>query len=143
MISLNWVKDYIDIEKEDLKELAVKITKAGVNVEKVISNHIDNLVVGKVLECKEHPDSDHLHVCQVDVGIDTRQIVCGASNVRKGLKVIVALPGAVLPGNFEIKVEDGVFSYLKFASETYYKMKNPDKKGLDDLLKKIKSGQYT
>jgi len=103
MISLNWIKDYIDIENEDLKELAVKITKAGVNVEKVITNHIDNLVIGEVLECALHPDSDHLHVCQVNIGEKTTQIVCGASNVRAGLKVIVALPGAVLPGNFEIK----------------------------------------
>ena len=103
MISLNWVKDYIDLSNEDLKELAVKVTKAGINVEKVVSNHIDNLVVGKVLECHPHPDSDHLNVCKVDVGTDIRQIVCGASNVRENLKVIVALPGAVLPGNFEIK----------------------------------------
>ena len=103
MISLNWVKDYIDLTGEDLKELAVKVTKAGVNVEKVVTNYIDNLVVGKVLECTPHPDSDHLNICLVDVGTDTRQIVCGASNVRKDLKVIVALPGAVLPGNFEIK----------------------------------------
>lgn len=103
MISLNWVKDYIDLSNEDLKDLAVKVTKAGVNVEKVVTNHIDNLVVGKVLECHPHPDSDHLNVCKVDVGTDVRQIVCGASNVRENLKVIVALPGAVLPGNFEIK----------------------------------------
>ena len=103
MISMNWVKDYIDLEGEDLKELATKITKAGINIEAVITNHIDNLVVGEVLECIDHPDSDHLHVCQVNVGKDTRQIVCGASNVRKGIKVIVALPGAVLPGDFEIK----------------------------------------
>ena len=102
MISLEWVKDYIDIENEDLKELAVKITKAGINVEKVITNHIDNLVIGEVLECTDHPDSDHLHVCTVDVG-EKVQIVCGAPNVRKGLKVLVALPGCVLPGNFEIK----------------------------------------
>ena len=103
MISLNWIKDYIDIDNEDLKELAVKITKAGVNVEKVITNHINNLVIGEVLECEEHPDSDHLHVCKVNVGEEVLQIVCGASNVRVGLKVIVALPGAVLPGDFEIK----------------------------------------
>ena len=103
MISLNWVKDYIDIENEDLKELAVKITKAGVNVEKVITNHIDNLIIGEVLECEKHPDSNHLNVCMVNVGEYTTQIVCGAHNVRKGLKVIVALPGAVLPGDFEIK----------------------------------------
>ena len=103
MISLNWVKDYIDLEGEDLKELATKITKAGINVEAVISNHIDNLVIGEVVECTDHPDSDHLHLCQVNVGDKTIQIVCGAPNVRKGLKVIVALPGAVLPGDFEIK----------------------------------------
>ena len=103
MISLNWVKDYIDIENEDLKELAVKITKAGINVEKVVTNHIDHLVIGQVVECTDHPDSDHLHVCKVDVGTKTIQIVCGASNVRSEIKVIVALPGAILPGNFEIK----------------------------------------
>ena len=103
MIDLSWVADYIDISDQDLKELAVKITKAGINIEKVITNHIDNLVIGEVLECKDHPNSDHLHICLVDTGLDKRQIVCGAPNVRVGLKVIVALPGAVLPGNFEIK----------------------------------------
>lgn len=103
MISLNWVKDYVDIENEDLKELAVKVTKAGVNVEKVINSHIDKLVIGEVIECVDHPDSDHLHVCQVNVGTSTTQIVCGASNVKAGIKVLVALPGCVLPGDFEIK----------------------------------------
>ena len=104
MISLEWVADYIDISNEDLKELAVKITKAGINVEKVISNHIDHLIIGKVLACENHPDSDHLHVCTVEISEnETTQIVCGASNVRAGIKVIVALPGAILPGNFEIK----------------------------------------
>lgn len=103
MISLNWVKDYIDIEKEDLHELAVKITKAGVNVEKVIDSHIDHLVIGEVVECIDHPDSDHLHICQVNIGEKVTQIVCGAPNVTKGIKVIVALPGCMLPGNNEIK----------------------------------------
>ena len=103
MISLNWIKDYIDIENEDLKELAVKITKAGINVEKVITKNMEHLVIGEVLECIDLPDSDHLHVCQVNIGDKVTQIVCGAPNVRKGLKVVVALPGAVLPGDFEIK----------------------------------------
>ena len=97
MISLNWCKDYVDIASEDLHELAVKITKAGVNVEKVMDARIENLVIGEVKECVDHPDSDHLHVCQVDIGSKTTQIVCGAPNVRKGLKVLVALPGCVLP----------------------------------------------
>ena len=104
MINLEWVKDYIDISDQDLSELAVKITEAGINIEKVITNKIDNLVIGEVKSCIDHPDSDHLHLCQVDIGKDElQQIVCGAPNVREGLKVIVALPGAVLPGDFAIK----------------------------------------
>lgn len=103
MISLNWVKDYVDISNEDLHELAVKVTKAGVNVERVFENRIDNLVIGEIVECKDHKNSDHLHVCMVDIGNKIVQIVCGAHNVRKGIKVIVALPGCILPGNNEIK----------------------------------------
>ena len=103
MISLNWVKDYVDIKDENLHDLAVKITKAGVNVEKVVDSRIENLVIGKVISCTPHPDSDHLNVCQVDVGQKTIQIVCGASNVKEGIKVLVALPGCILPGDFEIK----------------------------------------
>lgn len=98
MIDLEWVSDYIDISDQDLNELAVKITKAGINVEKVISNHIDNLVVGQIVKCEDHPNSDHLHVCDVNIGNKVLQIVCGAPNVRKDLKVLVSLPGAVLPG---------------------------------------------
>ena len=97
MIDLEWVKDYIDISDQDLKELAVKITTAGINIEKVITNHIDNLVIGEVISCIMHPDSDHLHVCKVNVGDSVIQIVCGAPNVRVGIKVIVALPNAKLP----------------------------------------------
>ena len=102
MISMNWVKDYVDISDQNLEELADKITKAGINVEHVISNKIDNLVVGKVLTCVDHSDSDHLHVCNVDIGNEIIQIVCGAPNVKEGIKVIVALPNAKLPGG-EIK----------------------------------------
>ena len=104
MINLEWVKDYIDISDQDLEKLAVKITESGINIEKVITNKIDNLVIGKIVSCVDHPDSDHLHLCQVDIGKEElQQIVCGASNVREGLKVIVALPGSVLPGDFAIK----------------------------------------
>lgn len=102
MISLNWVKDYIDIENEDLHELAVKVTKAGVNVEKVVDNKIDKLVIGKVLECEKLEGSDHLHVCKVDIGTKVTQIVCGAPNVKAGINVLVALPGCKI-GDQEIK----------------------------------------
>lgn len=99
MISLEWVSDYIDIKDQDLKELAVKITRAGINVEKVISNNIENLVIGQVISCIPHPNSNHMHICKVDVGkTEPVQIVCGAPNVKAGIKVIVALEGAKLPG---------------------------------------------
>ena len=103
MINLEWVSDYIDISDLTPKELAKKVTESDINVEKVITNHIDNLVIGEVVECVNHPDSDHLHICKVDIGSEVLQIVCGAPNVRVGLKAIVALVGAVLPGDFEIK----------------------------------------
>ena len=103
MINLNWVKDYIDIAGIDPVELANKITKAGINIEKIVTNNIKNLTVGKVLECTNHPNSDHLHICQVDIGNEVVQIVCGAKNVCSGIKVIVAKSGAILPGNVEIK----------------------------------------
>ncbi len=102
-LSTNFVKDYVDIDV-DVKTLAEDMTKAGNeydSAEKLIN--ATNLVVGEVLECEMHPDSDHLHVCKVNVGSEVLQIVCGAPNVRKGLKVIVALVGAVLPGDFKIK----------------------------------------
>ncbi len=103
MISLNWIKDYVNIDDVDPQVLADKITKAGINVEHVINQKIDNLVVGEITKCTPHPDSDHLHICEVNIGSETIQIICGASNVREGLKVITALPGAILPGNFTIK----------------------------------------
>ena len=148
MISLEWVKDYIDISDQDLKELAVKITKAGINVEKVIDNHIDNLIIGEVVECVEHPNSDHLHICKVNIGKgETKKIVCGAPNVKKGLKVIVAMPGAVLPGNFEIKKSkirgeesDGMLCAL-FEIGLEEKTDETYKKGIHELPKDAPVGK--
>ena len=96
MISLNWVKDYIDLNDQDLKELAVKVTKAGINVEKVVTNQINHLVIGEVLECVDHPDSDHLHVLKVDVGSEVLQIVCGAANVAQDKLVVVAMNNTMM-----------------------------------------------
>lgn len=102
-ISLNWLNDYVDIKNENVKEMAEKITRAGVNVEGIIDSKIDHLVVGYVEDRTNHPDSDHLNVCKVNLGDEVTQIVCGAPNVDKGQKVIVAKVGAILPGGFEIK----------------------------------------
>ena len=102
-ISLNWLNDYVDIKNENKKELAEKITRAGVNVEHIISNDINGLTTGYVKECINHPNSDHLHICQVELKDRVTQIVCGASNIRAGIKVIVALEGCLLPNGLLIK----------------------------------------
>lgn len=102
-LSTNFVKDYVDIDV-DVKTLAEDMTKAGNeydSAEKLIN--ATNLVIGEIIECEEHPDSDHLHVCKVNVGNEVLQIVCGAPNARKGIKVIVALVGAKLPGGITIR----------------------------------------
>lgn len=103
-ISTNWIKDFVSLDGVDLKELANDISASGVNIP-IVENEVNatKLVIGYVLERKDHPNSDHLNVCKVDVGKETLQIVCGAANVDAGQKVIVSLVGAVLPGNFEIK----------------------------------------
>ena len=102
-ISTNWINDYVNIKDLNKKELAEKITNAGVNVEGVLEYNFNNLVVGEIIECSKHPGSDHLNICIVNVGKEKPyQIICGADNVKVGIKVIVSLPGAILPGDFEI-----------------------------------------
>ena len=96
-LSTNFVKDYVDIDV-DINQLAEDMTKVGNEYDsagKLIN--ATKLVIGEIIECVDHPDSDHLHLCKVNIGTEVLDIVCGARNARKGLKVIVALDGAVLP----------------------------------------------
>lgn len=106
LVSYNWLKEFVDLSGITPQELAEKITRSGIEVEIVeaLNKGISGIVVGKVVECNQHPNADKLNVCQVDLGEDeTVQIVCGAKNVAAGQKVAVAKVGAVLPGNFKIK----------------------------------------
>ena len=102
-LSLNWLSDFIDLKDLSEEDIINQMVKCGFEVESIdkLSDATD-LVVGKVLECKDHPDSDHLHVTKTDIGDEILDIVCGAPNCREGLKVIVAKVGAKLPGG-EIK----------------------------------------
>lgn len=103
-LSINWLKEYVNLDGVTPEELAEKLTRAGLEVEgieKVAEG--TNLVIGEVLTCVEHPDSDHLHVTTVNVGDEVLGIVCGAPNVAAGQKVIVSKVGAKLAGGFEIK----------------------------------------
>ena len=105
-LPMSWLSDYTDIEGISPKEYADKLTMTGSKVEGVeyLGAELDKVVAGKVLSCEMHPDSDHLHVCMVDVGEgEPLQIVCGAPNVAEGQMVPVALNGAVLPGGVKIK----------------------------------------
>lgn len=99
-LSINFLKDYVDLDEDiDVKKLAEDMTNAGNEYDEA-GNLINatKLVIGEIVECKEHPDSDHLHCCKVNVGKEVLDIVCGAPNARKGIKVIIALDGAQLPG---------------------------------------------
>jgi phenylalanyl-tRNA synthetase beta chain len=105
LVSLNWLKNYVDIDTLTPEELAERITKSGIEVEGIeqFAAQATNVVVGYVESCEKHPNADKLNLCQVNVGEETLQIICGAPNIAKGQKVAVAKPGAVLPGNFKIK----------------------------------------
>ena len=103
-LSRKFVSDYIDLDENlSIENIADAMTNVG-NEYDFAGPLVDctKLVTGEVLECIDHPDSDHLHCCKVNVGKEVLDIVCGAPNVRKGLKVVVALDGAKLPGG-EIK----------------------------------------
>ena len=105
-ISMKWLSDYVDA-KLSAADLSAKLTSAGIEVDAVEDRATDfkNVVVGHIKEFGKHPNADRLTLCKVDIGKETlAQIVCGAKNHKQGDKVVAALPGAVLPGNFEIKL---------------------------------------
>ncbi len=102
-VSNNWLKEHIDSDIS-VEELSNKMLLIGNETESIYKlSDSTNLVIGHVLEKTPHPDSDHLSVCQVDIKNTVLQILCGAPNVEKGQKVIVALVGATLPNGFNIE----------------------------------------
>ena len=112
-ISYNWLKRYIETDLP-AEEVARILTDIGLEVEgfekiETVKGGLQGVVVGEVLTCTDHPDSDHLHVTTVDVGTgEPLQIVCGAANCRAGLKVLCATVGAVLypnGGDEEFKIK--------------------------------------
>ena len=111
-ISLKWINEFVDIKEyfTRTQDLADILTKAGLEVEEIQDKAKDfqNVVVGYIQTKDKHPNADKLSLCQVEIAPgQVSQIVCGAQNHKAGDKVIVALPGAVLPGNFAIKKSGG------------------------------------
>lgn len=126
-ISYNWLKKYINLDIEP-EEVSKTLTSIGLEVEGLeevqsIKGGLEGLVIGEVLECAAHPDSDHLHVTKVNIGEgEPLQIVCGAANCRTGLKTIVATIGTKLyegDNCFTIKKSKlrGVDSYGMLCAE--------------------------
>ncbi|BCD61900.1 phenylalanyl-tRNA synthetase beta chain [Nitratiruptor sp. YY08-26] len=104
IVTKRWLNEWIDIEDISVEELVKTLNRIGLEVAEVKNINIPaNVVVGKVLSCQKHPNADKLNLCQVDVGDEELQIVCGAKNVVDAEYVAVAKVGAILPGDFAIK----------------------------------------
>ena len=149
ILSRSFVKDYIDLDDNlDITTIAEDMTRVG-NEYDSASKFVNatNLVVGEIIECEDHPDSDHLHVCKVNVGKEVLQIVCGAPNARKGIKVIVALVGAKLP---EIEIKKGLIrgvesngmmcSLAELGLDSKF-LTDKDREGIAELKEDAKVGE--
>ncbi len=102
--SIEWLKEYSDIDIDTVK-LGDILTMTGSKVETIEQkgNDIKNVVVGKILEIKKHPDSDHLVITKVDIGNEKVQIVTGANNINEGDIIPIAKDGSSLPAGIKIK----------------------------------------
>ena len=144
LISLNWLKDYINLDENiDIKELENALTMIGQEVENIElqGENLKNILTSKILELKMHPDSDHLTVCQVDNGSFVSQVVCGASNHKEGDIVAMAQVGAKLSEDFVIKKGKirGIESNGMLCSETELGVGN-DNSGIIIFPKDTKLG---
>ena len=108
--SEQWLREWVQPktksgEQVSTEQLAHQVTMAGLEVDGIeaVAGEFSGVVVGEVVKREQHPDADKLSLCQVSDGTETFQIVCGAPNVREGLKIPFAKIGAVLPGDFKIK----------------------------------------
>ena len=104
IVTKNWLNEWIDLSEIETQHLLKTFNSIGLEVDRHdVIRVADKIVIGFVESCERHPDADKLNVCQVNTGNDVRQIVCGASNVRAGIYVAVAMVDAVLPDGLKIK----------------------------------------
>ncbi len=102
--TLSWLKTFLDT-KATIEELTKSLTMLGLEVEEIIDrkSELEKFEVAQILETTPHPDADKLKVCKVKTASDILSIVCGASNARSGIKVVLAKIGTTIPnGNFKI-----------------------------------------
>ena len=145
IVTRSWLNEWIDLDGISTEDLCKTFNSIGLEVDRLHSYSVPKKIIfGKVLECEKHPDADKLSVCKVDIGTSIRQIVCGASNVRTGLNVVVATIGAVMPSGLVIKPVKlrGVESEGMICSATEIGLEDT-KDGiieLDDSIGKFKLG---
>ncbi|MFN4112235.1 MAG: YtpR family tRNA-binding protein, partial [Ignavibacteria bacterium] len=102
-VSLNWLKNYIDISNYSILDLKNILTNSGLEVEAIeeIGKSLQGFVVGEVVSKEKHPNADKLSVCKVNDGKEIHQVICGAPNVDVGQKIVFAPIGVVIPGTGE------------------------------------------
>ena len=143
-ISLNWLKDYIDLSGISLSEISGKLTMSGLEVENVINQNeiYKDFVVGYVKEKKKHPNADKLSLCTVSNGKEDYQVICGAPNVDAEQKVVFAPIGTIIPkGNFKIgkaKIR-GIESFGMICSEAELELSD-NHSGIMVLSNGVKEG---
>lgn len=143
-ISLNWLKEYINLEGINTDEVVNELTMCGLEVEDVIDQNktYKDFIVGLVTDKKKHSNADKLSVCSVSDGKENFQVVCGAPNVEKGQKVVFAPVGTIIPaGNFKIKKAKirGVESFGMICAEDELGISD-DHTGILVLDAKLKEG---
>ena len=144
IFTVEWLKDYLNINETPGK-ICKKLNEIGLEVEKDLPDEslFDKIVVAEILECENHPDSDRLHVCKVSDGREVYQIVCGAPNARKGIKVALSLIGGYIPyGDFRIKKSKirGIDSCGMMCSEREMGISN-EHEGIMELPESCKIGE--
>ena len=142
--TISWLKEHLDTQKSD-QELIDSLTNIGLEVEDVVnaSEIFSNFTVAQVIEEKKHPNADKLKVCRVDIGSDIVDVVCGAPNVEKDMKVVYAPPGSTIPSTqMKLKVSKirGVESLGMMCSEFELGISD-DHDGIIKLDDSIKVGQ--
>ncbi|EPE6544578.1 YtpR family tRNA-binding protein, partial [Campylobacter coli] len=146
IITKSWLSDWLDFEDKSLDDIAHTLNSIGIEVDKICTLKVpDKIVVGFVKEKVKHENSDKLSICQVDVGNEILQIVCGAQNVAQGQFVAVALKGALMPNGTEIKEAKlrGVDScgMLCSSTELGFEKINDGIMLLDDSIGKLELGK--
>ena len=104
ILTRTWLNEWINLKGITSENICKTLNEIGLEVDSLDKIRVPkNIVIGKVLTCKKHPDADKLNVCEVDLGNETKQIICGAKNVKQGLHVVVSKVGAILPNGMQIK----------------------------------------